>query len=156
MAETKFTAGYQFAIVQALSYRLDPAAAVVPVNEWRAVVLSGEATGTNKALARYPEAGDTADLFLGIVNSGGEEALRGDFPDAAQTHLSVVESGRYIIEVAPGETILLNQAAYGIDAEGRLTAAAGGIFDTAALKPIEGSTTSTVASPSFIRVNINK
>lgn len=154
--ETKFKNNYAFAIVQALSYHLDPAAAVVPVEECRAVVLSGESVPTNKALARYPEAGDTADLFLGIVNAGGEEALRGDFPDAAQTHISVVESGRYIIEVADGETILLNQALYGIDAEGKLTAAGAGIFDTAALKPIEGSTTSTAANPSYIRVNINK
>lgn len=154
--ETKLKNNYAFAIVQALSYAIDPAAAVVPIEECRVVVLSGESTPTNKALARYPEAGDAADILLGVTNAGGESALRGDFPDASQTHISVVESGRYIIEVADGETILLGQALYGVDAEGKLTAAGNGIFDTGALKPIEGSTTSTAASPSYIRVNIHK
>lgn len=152
MAETKYPNNYEFAIVLALTYRLDPAAAVVPVEEWRAVVLSGDGTPTNKALARYPEAGDSADILLGIVNAGGEEALRGGFPDAAETHISVVESGRYIIEVADGETITAGDLIE-VDAAGKAVAS-GGIFATPWVA-IDSSTTSTVARPSYIRVKLS-
>lgn len=157
MAETKVPNGKPFSIVLALSYSIDPLATIVPINEYRAVVLSGEGDPvTNKSKSRYPEAGDTDDIFLGICNSGGREALAGDFPDPSETHISVVEAGRYIIEVAPTETIAVGAASYGVDAEGRITAAGNGIFDTAKIKPVDASSTSTVASPSFIRVSIEK
>lgn len=155
MAETKYPNNYEFAIVLALTYRLDPAAAVVPVEEWRAVVLSGDGTPTNKALARYPEAGDgaTPEILLGIVNAGGEEALRGGFPDAAETHISVVESGRYIIEVADGETINAGEL-IDVDVAGKAVAAGTGEIATPWVA-IDSSTTSTVARPSYIRVKLS-
>lgn len=155
MASTKYKNNYAFANVLSLSYRIDPAAAVVPIEENRAVVLSGEAVPTNKPLARLPEIGDTVLELLGITNAGGEEALRGDFPDAAETHISVVEQGRYIIEVADGETINAGEE-IGVDAAGKAVAAGSGIIANTGWVAVDTSTTSTVARPDYIRVNLNK
>ena len=155
MAGTYYKNVYNFAIVLALSYAIDPAAAVVPIPENRAVVISGGSTPTNKPLARLPEAGDTVLELLGVTNAGGEEALRGDFPDAAETHISVVEQGRYIIEVAVGATITAGSE-IGVDNEGKAVAAGGGIIANTGWIAVDDSVAATASRPSYIRVNLSK
>lgn len=149
MSATTVPNGKQFAIVLALSYRVDPAAAVVPIPEWRAVVLSGSGEGTNKPLARLPEAGDTPELLLGIVNSGAEEALCGDFPDAAESHISVVEAGTYLIKVADGAAITAGDL-IAVDANGEAVALGAGIVDT----PWVAKDTIAVSAGHYIRVKL--
>lgn len=128
---TKYPNNKSFAIILSLSYQVDPAAAVLPIEEWRGVVISGDAAvdSTNKPLARYPEAGDPDAIVLGIVNSGAEEALAGDFPSASECHISVVESGTYLLSVADGETIATGDLV-DLDANGQAVAATTGIVST--------------------------
>ena len=145
---------YNFAVVLALSYQVDPTAATLPIPERRAVVISGTGAGTNKPLARLVEAGDTVDVLLGITNAGAEEAERGDFPEAAETHISVVEQGRYIIEVKAGETITA-ATKIAVDVDGVAAALGAGEFDTDWVA-VDDSLPSTAQRPSYIRVNLNK
>ncbi len=130
MTASKFPNNKEFAIVLALPYQADPAGAVYPIPEWVGVVLSGEGDPeTNKPKCRLPEVGDTTADVLGIVNSGTSEALCGDFPSAAESHISVVELGHYLLKIADGETIAVGDG-IALNANGEGVALTTGIVDT--------------------------
>ncbi len=149
---TKLPTNFGYVNGVCVTYRIDPAA-TSGLTDFRGVVLTGPvgpaSNPTNKPTVNYPQA--ASDFALGIVISGCDEPLSGDFPSAAENHVTVVHSDTFILEVGVGETINVGDKV-ALDSDGKAVALTTGVIDTGWIAKDESLGTSTLAQPDYIRV----